>query len=58
LGECLKAAAGKGADGGAYIGNALHKLAHGCFLVVFTWLILTVRAQPNREKVIPLRDLI
>jgi hypothetical protein len=28
------------------------------FLVVFTWLILTVRAQPNSEKVIPLRDLI
>ena len=31
LGECLKAAAGKGADGGAYIGNALHELAHSCF---------------------------
>jgi hypothetical protein len=31
LGECLKAAAGKGADGRAYIGNTLHKLAHSCF---------------------------
>ena len=26
-----KLRAGKGADGGAYFGNAFHKLAHNCF---------------------------